>query len=358
MKDKKKCPKCGRLNDITKFCIYCGNRLFSDDEIKLINDALKPYCLNCGRPIEAIKEKCECGYEFANIKCPECETENAYFNRFCPSCGEKLWRFNVYDHIYDKRLFKVYILTSEVPYDLRNISVYRLDRSHRAKYDSGSIKEGIGRNSEKLKLEDSKTDKMLQEICSRWRIASPNYCINCLSILKPSASNPQSYSCPKCGTQFMGMAERVEYLKSEKNYYAKPQFEWPDLKWTSKNKECYLDSLAPSIGESQLEYRERLKWEFAENTYRKELIKKEIDIAEMDELIEEIQRLERERRERKRRERKSSKGGWCDMYCRHCYEEIIDSDGSITGDYTDGGYVEYYCSLGYSTGGFCKHYES
>ena len=160
----------------------------------------------------------------------------------------------------------------------------------------------------------------------------------------------------------MGMAERVEYLKSEKNYYAKPQFEWPDLKWTSKNKECYLDSLAPSIGESQLENRERLKWEFAENTYRKELLKKEIDIAERYEFYEEFQRQERERyerkrRERKQRERKSSKGGWCDLYCRHCYEEIIDSDGSITGDYTDMGYVEYYCSLGYSTGGFCKHYE-
>lgn len=357
MKDKKRCPKCGRLNDITKFCIYCGNRLFSDDEIKLINDTPKPYCLNCGRPIEAVKEKCECGYEFANIKCPECETENAYFNRFCTSCGEKLWRFNVYDYIYEKRLFEHHLLDSALPYDLRNISVYLLNKSRLAKYGSKSL-EGISKNLETLKSEDSETDKMLQEICSRWRIASPNYCINCLSILKPSTSNQHLYLCPECGTRFMGMTERVEYLKSEKNYYAKPQFDMPDLKWTSKNKEYYLDSLAPSIGESQLEYRERLKWEFAENTYRKELIKREIDIVNMQKLTGEIQRRERERYERERRERKSSKGGWCGLSCRHCYEEILDSDGSIIGDYTDGCNVEYYCSLGYSTGGFCEHYES
>ena len=353
MKDKKRCPKCGRLNDINKFCIYCGNRLFSDDEIKLINDALKPYCLNCGRPIEAVKEKCECGYEFANIKCPECKTENAYFNRFCTSCGEKLWRFNVYDYIYDKRLFEVHLLNSALPYDLRNISVYRLNKSHLAKYDSGSIRENIGRNVEMLKSEDSQTDKKLQEICSRWRIASPNYCINCLSIFKPSKSNPQLYLCPKCGTQFMGMTERVEYLKSEKNYYAKPQFEFPDLKWTSRDNRYYIDSLTPSIGESQFEYRERLKWEFAENTYRKELIKKEIELARTYNLSKKPKR-----HERKHHERESGKGGWCGLSCRHCYEEIFDSDGSITGDYTDDGYVEYYCSLGYSTGGFCEHYES
>ena len=347
MKDRKKCPECGRLNDINKFCIYCGNRLFSDEEFKLISDTPKPYCLNCGRPVEIGQAKCECGYVFASIKCPECETENAYANRFCTLCGEKLWRSNVYDYIYDKSLFEHHIFDKKLPYDLRNLSVYRLNISLHAKFNSGSI------NLYSLKSEDSKTDKMLQEICSRWSIVSPNYCINCLSILIPYTIKPHSYYCPKCGTQFMGMKERIEELKSEKNNYDEPPFDWPDLKWTSKDKVYYPDSLAPSIGESQFEYKERLKWEFAENTYRKEMLKRwYVDLHSY-----ELRKKASKRHEREQHERESSRGGWCGFSCRHYYEEILDSSGSITGDYTDGGDVEYLCSLGYSTGGYCEHYE-
>lgn len=52
-------------------------------------------------------------------------------------------------------------------------------------------------------------------------------------------------------------------------------------------------------------------------------------------------------------------GGYCDLSCRHFYEEFLDSGGGITGDYTDDGMVEYYCSLGHSIvyGNFCEDYE-
>ncbi|WP_296890794.1 hypothetical protein [uncultured Methanobrevibacter sp.] len=47
------------------------------------------------------------------------------------------------------------------------------------------------------------------------------------------------------------------------------------------------------------------------------------------------------------------------MNCIHCYEEFLDSDGEISGDYSGDGEVEYYCNLGHSMsyGSFCKDYR-
>lgn len=41
-----------------------------------------------------------------------------------------------------------------------------------------------------------------------------------------------------------------------------------------------------------------------------------------------------------------TRGGYCSLSCRHCYEEFFDS----------GGYFEYYCRLGYpiTIGSFCE----
>lgn len=52
-------------------------------------------------------------------------------------------------------------------------------------------------------------------------------------------------------------------------------------------------------------------------------------------------------------------GGYCDLNCRHCYEEFMDEWGGIVGDFDSEGYVEYYCYLGHplSFGSFCKDYE-
>ena len=54
-----------------------------------------------------------------------------------------------------------------------------------------------------------------------------------------------------------------------------------------------------------------------------------------------------------------SSGGYCDLSCIHCYEEFLDSDGEIVGDFDSGGIYEYYCNLGYpvSYGSFCEDYE-
>ncbi len=52
-------------------------------------------------------------------------------------------------------------------------------------------------------------------------------------------------------------------------------------------------------------------------------------------------------------------GNYCDLKCRHCYEEFMDSGGGIVGDFDSEGYTEYYCHLGHSLsfGKFCEDYE-
>ena len=64
-------------------------------------------------------------------------------------------------------------------------------------------------------------------------------------------------------------------------------------------------------------------------------------------------------RSKKKEKNEIIHGGYCDLNCRHCYEEILNSEGGIEGDYTIGGYVEYYCNLGHSIsfGSFCQDYE-
>lgn len=80
------------------------------------------------------------------------------------------------------------------------------------------------------------------------------------------------------------------------------------MKSNSKFSENYLDSLAPSMGESQFEYRERLKWEFAENINLKKsiinAIQHQINRKKKEEerrkQAEEFKKWEEERKERKK----------------------------------------------------------
>lgn len=342
MVDKIKCPGCHKMNEVHKFCIYCGHELLDDDQIKLILDNPEPYCLNCGRKVEKGQVRCECGYELSEVNCPECNTGNSYTNRFCISCGKKLWTSDVYDYKYPQRLFEEHLLNEALPYALRNTSLYRRPQKGIGKHPLSDISNHALNSLEEIKSSDSKIDDNLYEIRSRWKIVSPNYCINCLGIIKPD-----DYYCPKCGRTFKGDKKRVESLKSENNY-VKPLFSNADLKWTSKSGCNYLGSLAPAVGESQFEYRERLKWEFAENNNVKMSLKKV-----------ESYRVASKTVERQHKRVANQKGGYCGLSCRHCYEEFFDSGGGIVGDFDSGGYTEYYCHLGHPicNGRYCEDYE-
>ncbi|MBR0272244.1 MAG: hypothetical protein IJQ68_09720 [Methanobrevibacter sp.] len=358
MVDKIMCPSCHKMNDIHKFCIYCGKELpIEDNQIRLMNDNTEAYCLNCGRPAMKGQKKCECGYEFGDINCPECNTLNSYTNRFCTSCGEKLWTSNVYDYKYSESLFEKHLLKERLPYSLRNTSLYQRPNMDFKIYNLYS--EGYSNSLESL---ISKIDKYLCKIGSRWKVVSPNYCINCINIIKSN-----EYSCTKCGAILFADKNRVSYLQTE-NKYAEPKFYKKELKWTPKSSYYYLDSLNPAIGESQFEYRERLKWEFAENNYYKKIIINRKQKEEQRIKLEEERKRKAEERERQLAERRKWEeeyirqygGGYCSSSCRYYYEEIIDSGGGISADYSDDMCgVDYLCSLGHfvSHGSFCKDYE-
>jgi predicted nucleic acid-binding Zn ribbon protein len=333
------CPKCLKRNGLNKFCIYCGQKLLDDEQIRLILDNPEPYCLNCGRLVENDQKKCECGYEFSDINCPECNSKNSYTNRFCITCGKKLWTSNVFDYKYPKRLFEKHLLKEVLPYSLRNTSLYQ-----RTKLDF-TLGHLNGLESAK-----SKIDEYLCEIGSRWKVVSPNYCINCFNIIKPDEC-----SCTKCDSILFADKKRVDCLQT-KNKYVEPKFDNAGLKWTQKFSNYYLGSLAPAIGESQFEYRERLKWEFAENNYHKMGIISAIDRKRKD---EERKKQADERRRREEEYIRQFGGGYCSSSCRYHYEEIITPNG-ISVDYTeDMCGVDYCCRLGHSVsyGSFCKDYE-
>lgn len=342
MAEEIKCPHCNKMNTIHKFCIFCGERLpLDDNQIKLMTDKPEASCLNCGRPVIKGQTKCECGYEFADIECPECQTKNVYTNRFCTNCGEKLWSLDVYDYKYDK-IIENLIYFKKLPQKFHNISIYNRSVFGLSLPDDVGIKKNKIRELQSLNL---KMNNALCEIRSRWKIVSPDYCINCLGIIKPD-----EYSCHSCRSDFSDAKKRVEQLQSEINNYAKPIFDYPDSKCTFKYRNYYLGSLAPSIGESQFEYRERLKYEFAEIIIYKRDIKKRISTLLTPKPVN--------KPETKRYERQSSGGGYCDLSCYYCREECFDEGGGIVGDYDSGGYTEYRCTLGHnvSLGSFCKDY--
>ena len=128
-----------------------------------------------------------------------------------------------------------------------------------------------------------------------------------------------------------------------------------------------MDSLSPTIGESQFEYRERLKWEFVENISLKSKIQYQIACKIKEEernIAYERQEAERKRQEAERRKWEEEYirqygGGYCSSSCIYYYEEIITQHG-ISADYTeDLCGVDHCCSLGHcvSEGSFCKDYE-
>ena len=88
----------------------------------------------------------------------------------------------------------------------------------------------------------------------------------------------------------------------------------------------------------------------------KYIIKKELKKANKE---QKNVRITKEKEMNSKIENKTVGGNYCDLKCRHCYEEFFDGGGGIVGDFDGEGYVEYSCLLGHplSFGSFCKDYE-
>ena len=173
-------------------------------------------------------------------------------------------------YTYNNRLFEEHLFNESLPSAFRNTSLHRRAKNGICKKPLSDIGGHDVEEVEIIDIKNRKMDEYLTEIASRWNIVSPRYCIGCLEIVEEN-----EYLCSKCGAS-LGDVERIRELKAKGNYI-EPQFDNLDMKWTSKIHETYLNSLAPSIGEFQLEYRERLKWEFAEINYIKLGLKNMMD---------------------------------------------------------------------------------
>ncbi len=254
----------------------------------------------------------------------------------------------MYEYKYPKRLFETHIFNEKLPYALRNTSLYKRQRT-KTIFECYELYLFSNNNLKNLESFKSKIDEYLCEICSRWKVVSPRYCINCINIM-----NSSEHSCTKCGLSLFADKKRVNYLQT-KNKYVEPKFWDVSLKWTRKFFNDYFCSLAPAIGESQFEYRERLKWEFAENNYHKINIINAIDRKRVD---EELERRAEKRRKQKEEYIRQHGGGYCSSRCRHYHENFYDASGRTLDDPDYDGY-RYYCELGHSLydGSYCKDYK-
>ena len=85
------------------------------------------------------------------------------------------------------------------------------------------------------------------------------------------------------------------------------------------------------------------------------IIKKEKEKPSEEHVVEKA----RTTKDKEIKENATINGGYCNFSCMHCFEEFLNSDGEIVGDFTSGVMFDYYCNLGHSVafGRFCEDYE-
>ncbi|MBQ9025510.1 MAG: hypothetical protein IJ104_03915 [Methanobrevibacter sp.] len=129
----------------------------------------------------------------------------------------------------------------------------------------------------------------------------------------------------------------------------------------TKNKiiQITVISIKDIIKSKVINKREKIDKEEIESIIKTELIEaikeqREIRIEEKKEIN--MKRIA-EMNSKKIEKNENINGGYCSFSCRHYCEEFFDDRGGIVGDFDSEGYVEYYCALGHSLGGFCEYYE-
>ena len=262
-----RCPHCHHEFDFDCGDVYCPNCEKAGGEGQKICECGyeldfvstdKSYCLNCGRPVREGQVKCECGYELADIRCPKCFSVNPYTNNYCTSCGSPIQNTDAVfpDTLPQGCTYEDNKLVFEFDFIKRQVSKNPYD-------ENGMV------YTQTLQRENSKCERIIDEISARWWITSPFNCIACKAHIDPFKD-----ICSKCNSTHytLPFENRIRELKTSQNNYVEPHSidELSRLKWSYKLKESnlkdYLNSLAPSIGESQMNYRQRLFKEFWENS--------------------------------------------------------------------------------------------
>ena len=140
-----------------------------------------------------------------------------------------------------------------------------------------------------------------------------------------------------------------EEIKSEIRKNIIDQTHAISIKDTVKNK---LINKQATMNDDEIKYFIKIESEKA----IKEHIKK---IKGIQEQINNIHIKEKEIKREKIKENEMISGGYCDLNCQYCYEELFDSGGGVVGDLDSEGYTEYYCHLGHSIilGRYCEDYK-
>ena len=253
------CPQCSNYFSfisphflINYSCPHCSEEF----DIDFVKDV---YCFNCGRPVGKNQEKCQCGFEFKDVRCPNCCEWNSYTSNTCVSCGKPLWSHNVvFDTLPPKGCG--YGKNKELVIDSDFIEKQVLKNP----YDEAGT---IYLNT--LYREIQKHNIIMDEIHLRWWVVSPLYCKSCQSIIYPFKN-----TCPNCGINHWHnrLEDPLKALKGiDDNYVGSSRtLELSTLKWSYKlgddDLNVYINSLAPMAGESQQSYRKRLIREYGENS--------------------------------------------------------------------------------------------
>ena len=256
------CPHCSYKFDFDSaeeaYCANCGKSVKKHQAICECGHEMdcvsadEAYCLNCGRSVKANQTVCECGYELADIKCPKCGTAHPYTTSYCTSCGNTLWHPDV--------VFSQKITPHGCIYENNNLVLDSTFLKKEALKNPYQINDRI--YTQTLHSEYLKHNQIIDEICSRWWIVCQINCKSCLNKIDALKDN-----CPTCNITHYSdyYNDRVNDLKIIENNYIESERsfnELNNLKWNYKLNETdvadYLNSLSPKIGESQLEYRQRL----------------------------------------------------------------------------------------------------
>ena len=349
-----KCPECSDFFSfisphfiINRSCPHCSFEFN-------LNVPKDVYCLNCGRPVMENQVKCVCGYEFSEVKCSNCGSTNPFINKYCISCSENL-----------KNPIFHFPSTKPIGCDYKHGRPQLLIDNKFLKMESGKNPYAINGEiyAKTLRDEYLKTSQILDEIRLRWWIVSPESCKSCGGKISPLKDR-----CPVCDISHNeGIDEiRVRNLKFSANNYVKPPINstlMSRAKWNymppNWNLSDYITSLAPQIGESLVNYRLRLFKEYGENCAISELIKMVWNNYFSEFCINCGEEISPHEPQCPSCGMQRDIGGYCDIDCYYCFEEIIDPEEGIVGGYTDNSYSEYHCSLGHSIfwGRYCKDYE-
>ena len=183
-----------------------------------------------------------------------------------------------------------------------------------------------------------------------------NFCINCGAKIDKSNVKQKKTLLKSVNDSIEKERERIAEEKKEKKKKLKTIdkiFESEEIKSEIRKNNIspqYVISIKENLKDKLINKKEERSEEEL-----KYIIKKELKKANKEQNV----RITKEKEMNSKIENKTVGGNYCDLKCRHCYEEFMDSGGGIVGDFDSEGYTEYYCHLGHSLsfGKFCEDYE-